>query len=148
MLNSIEKLREITRRCQAGEPLTHELSRWLGHSLRQFLDHRCHSVDLALGLRFPKGGIPWWREEAIRKRDSALRELAKRFHDGLSPCAQAREICTKARRYAACAWRHDRNRHEIPAHYLGTVKEYLWSAFASGAAMPICERQLRNVLAR
>ena len=148
MLASIENLREITRRCLAGEPLTDDLSRWLGHSLRDFLDHRCRSVDAALGLRFPQGGIPWWREESIRKRDSALRELAERFHRALSPCAQAREICTLATRYGASAWRHDREGTDMPAHYRGTLKEYLWSAFASGAAMPICERQLRNILAK
>ena len=48
---------------------------------------------------------------------------------------------------AASAWRHDRNNADMPSHYRGTVKEYLWRAFTSGAATPICERQLRNILA-
>jgi hypothetical protein len=52
-----------------------------------------------------------------------------------------------ARRYAASAWRHDRENGEMPAHYRGTAKECLWRAFASGATMPLCERQLRTILA-
>ena len=80
MFATIENLREISRRCAAGQPLSEDLSRWLGTSLESFLDHRCRSVDDALGLRFPQGGVPWWREEAIRERDIALRGLAARFH--------------------------------------------------------------------
>ena len=33
MLPEIENLREIARRCQAGEPLDDDQSRWLGASL-------------------------------------------------------------------------------------------------------------------
>ncbi len=53
-----------------------------------------------------------------------------------------------AARYAASAWRHDRKRGEMPRQYQGTVKECLWLAFASGAPMPLCERQLRRILSR
>jgi hypothetical protein len=35
----------------------------------------------------------------------------------------------------------------MPERYAGTQNEYLWRAFKSGAAMPISERQLRNILA-
>ncbi len=89
MLVTIENLREISRRCLAGEPLDDELSQWLGDSLKSFLDHQHSSVDDALGLRFPKGGVPWWREEAIRQRDSSLRTLAENFLGGMSVSAKA-----------------------------------------------------------
>ena len=36
----------------------------------------------------------------------------------------------------------------MPSAYRGIPKAYLWAAFTSAAAMPIDERQLRNVLAR
>ena len=64
----------------------------------------------------------------------------------LPPCARAREIWTVASRYAASTWRFDNELEAMPEHYLGTQHEFLWQAFKSGAAMPIGERQLRNIL--
>jgi hypothetical protein len=147
MLAEVNNLREIARRCLSGEPLDDGLSLWLGDSLRRFLDHRCHSVDEALGLHFSRGGIPWWREEAIRMRDAALRELALRFCGDLSVSAQARQVQLLSVRYGAAAWRFDRDHHSMPDFYAGTAKELLWRAFASGAPMPLCERRLREILA-
>lgn len=72
MLASIEKLREISHRCLNDQPLDAELSNWLGNSLQEFLEHSCRTIDEAFGLRFARGGVPWWREEAIRLRDAAL----------------------------------------------------------------------------
>ncbi len=140
-------LREIALRCRSCEPLDEDDSQWLGRALQDFLNRNCQSIEDALGLKFPHGGIPWWREEENRMRDAALRELAERFYGDLSPCAKAREIQTIANRYAASAWRHDRNREEIPRHYAGTPHDLLWRAFKSGAVMPLGERQLRNILA-
>jgi len=147
MLATIETLRDISRRCLAAEPLSAEQSRWLGSSLERFLHHEAGSVDDALGLRFPQGGVPWWREEAIRDRNRALRELAERFYGDLSPYAQAQRIWTLATRYAAAAWRYDRDRG-APESYQGSHKQYLYEAFASGATMPVCRRQLRTILGR
>lgn len=147
MLAAINRLREVSRRCLDGEPLDHDLAEWLGDSLKGYLDRRHQSIGEAFGLVFPKGGVPWWREEAIRRRDAALRELAMRFYDDCSPSAQSRHIGTLAIRYAASAWRIDRTNNEMPRHYRRTAKEFLWCAFTSGAAMPIGERQLRNILA-
>jgi hypothetical protein len=148
MLTEINNLREIARRCLANEPLDESLSNWLGASLSAFLCHNCQSIDDALGLRSPQGGVPWWMEEAIRERDSALRQLAEDFYDEMSVSAQSRRVRQRAVRYAASAWRYDRERMELPEVYRGTEKELLWRAFKSGAAMPISDRQLRNILAR
>ena len=148
VIAEIERLRRASGRLMAGDPLERDLADWLGTALQGFLSRRHRTVEEALGLRFAHGGVPWWREEAIRVRDAALRELGERFFPGISPHAQARRVCTLATRYAASAWRHDRDGENLPDRYLGTAKEYLWRAFASGAAMPIGERQLRNVLAR
>ncbi len=143
----LDYLREIALKCLSGEPLDEDLSQWLGNALEQFLNRHCQTIEDAFGLKFPQGGIPWWREEANRKRDSALRELARRFFGDRSPCAKAREIQTIADRYAASAWRHDRNHDEMPERYAGTPHGLLWEAFKSGAIMPIGERQLRNIFA-
>ena len=146
MLSAIDNLREIARRCVSGEPLDEDLSSWLGRSLEDYLSQGCQSIEEALGLKFPRGGIPWWREEAIRVRDGALRDLSRLFYPDCTPCARAREIWTVASRYAASTWRFDNELEAMPEHYLGTQHEFLWQAFKSGAAMPIGERQLRNIL--
>ena len=86
-------------------------------------------------------------EDAIRLRDAALRELAERFHRTLSVSSQAQEVRRRALRYAASAWRFDRERGAMPPRYDGTQTKYLWRAFKSGAAMPLNELQLRNILA-
>ena len=147
ILAIIENLREITERCFADEPLGHDLAEWLGSALDDYLTRQSRTIEEALGLIFPKGGIPWWREEANRKRDEALRYLAETFLVDLSPCKQANEIWTIAMRYAASAWRFDRESEDMPERYAGSLKECLWRAFKSGAAMPLGERQLRNILA-
>jgi hypothetical protein len=144
MLNTIENLRAVCRRCLDDSD---DQLRWLGHSLNEFLTHRCQSVDEALGLRFARGGVPWWREEAIRKRDAALRRMAARHFAGLPVTAQARQVRTATVRYAASGWRFDRDRSAMPPHYADSIHECLWQAFAAGAPMPIGERQLRHVLA-
>jgi hypothetical protein len=146
MYATIEFLRDITRRCLAGEPLSLEQCEWLGRSFARFLDRRCRSVDEALGLRFPQGGVPWWQEEAIRKRNAALQELAARFFRDLPPNGQAKAIGMLTSRYAASAWPRERERESMPTHYHDTPKQYIWAAFKAGAAMPLSRRQLWNIL--
>jgi hypothetical protein len=147
MLVQINNLKEVARRCLAGEALDDDLSYWFGSSLQEFLERRANTIEDALGLRAPRGGVPWWMEDAIRLRDAALRELGERFHGARSVSAQAQEIRRRALRYAASAWRFDRDRDDMPPRYDGTQKECLWRAFKAGAAMPLSERQLRSILA-
>ena len=148
LFTSIDNLREIMGRCRDGEPLDQDLAEWLGEALEGYLTQQFRTLEEALGLIFPRGGVPWWREEAMRKRDAALRRLAEHFHDGRAMTAQARKIAMMAKRYAATSWRIDCSNEEMPDCYRGTPKECLWRAFKSGAPMPIGERQLRNILAR
>ncbi len=146
MLPEIENLREIARRCQAGEPLDDALSHWLGSSLEDFLNQRCHTLDEALGLRSAKGGVSWWQEEAIRRRNAALRDLCLCACATGSISAQARQVYSLTIRYASSSWRWDQGLDEMPRQYRGTPKESLWRAFKSGASMPVCERHLRSIL--
>ena len=148
MLASIRNLREISRQCLSGEALDEDLADWLGQSIAGYLERRHRTLEEAFDLIFAQGGIPWWREEANRRRDAALRQLAERCYGHLTPSRQAREIATAALRYAASAWCRDREGEAMPRHYQETSKEWLWRAFRSGAAMPLGERQLRNILAR
>ncbi len=148
MPTPIDNLREVARRCSAGEPLPASLAAWLGKSLDEFLSHRRCSIEDALGLVWPRGGVPWWLEEAMRKRDAALRELAQRFYCGQAVSRQAAAIYRAALRYAGSRWRSDRAAEELPPEHCGTPYEWLWRAFKSGAAMPIGDRQLRHILTR
>ena len=142
---TIERLRNLCRRLLAEGDLEFK---WFGSKLDDFLCHRCRSLEEALGLRFARGGIPWWREEATRKRDAALRALTERYFSEQRLSVQAKRVYEQAVRYAASAWRRDRLCDAMPAQYVGTMREWLWAAFASGAPMPIRERRLRDVLQR
>lgn len=144
----VERLREIARRCLNGEPLEATQSRWLGGALESYLEKDTSSLEEALGLRYGRGGVPWWREAALRVRDEALREMARTcFPDNIGPCGRSQAMAEMAARYAATAWRTDRLRHTMPESYAGTPKAFLWRAFRSGAAMPLGERQIRNITA-
>jgi hypothetical protein len=146
MLRAIQNLRKIAQSCRLGAPLEDNLAVWLSESLEQFLAHRAASIDEALGLRAPRGGIPWWREEAMRRRDSLLREFAATHYVGRSVCATARQIRLLSLRYVASAWRFDRVHDAMPEHYRDTPKEWIWRIFKTGAPMPIGERHLRTIL--
>jgi hypothetical protein len=148
MLSTIDNLREVARRCKSGEPLNDDLARWLGSSLERYLVRRCRTIEDAFGLRAPRGGVPWWLEEAMRRRDAALRDLAAHFFSALSLTARAKQIHMLAVRYGASSWLRDHECESIPSAYRGKENEWLWRAFKSGAPMPICERQLRHILAK
>ena len=94
MYASIDNLKEISHRCRAGEPLNQDLADWLGNSLQGYLDRRYCSFEEAFGLIFPRGGVSWWREEAMRVRDAALRDFAEIFLGDLATGTQARKIWT------------------------------------------------------
>ncbi len=148
MLREIDNLRTIADRCEQRLSLDPELADWLSRSLRDFLSHRVNNIDEALGIRAPRGGVSWWREEALRKRDAALRALAEEclVSRACSIRAMASEIAKLSRRYAASSWRFDQENDEMPARYAGTAKKYLWQAFRSGAPMPISDRQIRTII--
>lgn len=147
-MREIDYLRRIADDCRRNAPLDPELARWLASGLDQFLAHRARDVDEALGLRYGRGGMAWWKEEAVRRRNDTVRAFAERHFPSQSVCAQAKAIRAASSRYGASAWRFDCEREAMPAHYAGTAHEYLWAAFRSGAPMPLSERQLRDILRR
>ena len=139
-------LREIARLLTDGEPLPKPLAEWLGVSLQSFLERQSESLEDVLGLRWGRGGVPWWMDEAIRVRDDALRLLANHIASAGSLSERARMVRERSLRYAATAWLRDRHERDLPAGYAGTEKEWLWRAFKSQAAMPLGERRLRQIL--
>ncbi len=147
MLMTIERLREISAQCHSGGILDADHARWLGERLDSFLACRHRSIEEAFGLRFAQGGVPWWKEERIRLRDACLRSLAATYPPDMPLGAVVRDIRTMSVRYAASAWRFERERAEMTAAHAGTARAHLWQAFKAGAPMPLGERQLRNILA-
>jgi len=141
-------MRAVAALCRTGRPIPEPLACWLAESLLSYLDHRCHSLNEAFGLRSPRGGVPWRMEEAIRKRDAALRELARQHFTDLTPAARVSRIYRISSQYAASAWLSDCKAASLPESYRGSAKEFLWHAFKSGAAMPLCLRQLRAILGK
>ncbi len=146
MTTTIERLRDVSSFCRQGAPLPPDLAGWLATGIERFLGREARDLDGALGLIQAQGGIPWWREDAIRRRDAALRRLREIVCPAAGVTARARRMAELLRRYAGSTWRIDREHAAMPAHYAGTAQEQLWHAFKSGAAMPLGERQLRTIL--
>lgn len=146
MGTTIDMLSEISDRCVAHAGLSREQEDWLGEILRGILERRYASIEDMLGGRQGRGGVPWWLELAIRRRNSAICEIARRHLAAESQSRQASTIYSMAVRYAASAWRIDKDRNSMPESYAGTPREWLWLAFRSGARMPVGERQLRLIL--
>jgi hypothetical protein len=146
MLQNISLLDEICQRCVSGDALDRDQARWLGDALSRFLTRQSLTIEDAFGLRPVRGGVSWRHELAIRRRNAALVELARRHFSNRSATAQAKAIHTVCVRYAASAWRFDRHCTAPPPAYAGLPQEFLWKAFTAGAPMPIRERQLRTIL--
>lgn len=146
MSTTIDRLRDVSSFCRQGAALPPDLAGWLAAGIERFLGREARDLDGALGLLQAQGGIPWWREDAIRRRDAALRRLRDRVCPTSGITARARRIAEMLRRYAGSTWRIDREHAAMPAHYAGTAQEQLWRAFKTGAAMPLGERQLRTIL--
>lgn len=145
-LQNIKNLHSIQNRCAANMPLTPDLQSWLAESLDRFLAHDCENLNAAFGVVQGHGGVPWWREDAIRKRDAALRALSGAHYGNLSVYSRAKAIASVSGRYQTTCWPRDQHSEQMPERYRGTPKEHLWHAFKSEAKMPVSERRLRTLL--
>ena len=120
------------------------VAKWLSEGLQTFLSKPNRSLEDVLGLRNPRGGMPWWKEEATRVRDQALRDIAATLGTH-QPCP-VREVKRLLDQYSRRWQRRDSALEEMPQDYRGTINELLWKAFHSQAQLPLGERQLRNIL--
>jgi hypothetical protein len=146
MLGNIETLHAIQSRCADDLPLSPELRCWLAESLDRYLGHSCDNLNDAFGVTQGHGGVPWWRERAIRRRDAVLRTLSREYYSELSVYGRAKAVAEISGRYNTTCWPRDRSLDEMPERYRGTPKEHLWGAFRSEAKMPVSERRLRTLL--
>jgi hypothetical protein len=144
---SIAKLRELIKVAESGE--LGELGDWLAPRLTRYLENAQTgaTLDQALGLTVGPGGMPWWREQALRQRDDAIRKLADRYFGALDLNGQADEILTAIRRYRGSRWSHDRSKDHMPESYAGTRSELLYEALRRGAGnIPESKKHLLRIL--
>ena len=100
MPTTIDRLRDLSTHCRRGEPLPPDLAGWLAAGIERFLGREAKDLDGALGLIQAQGGIPWWREDAIRRRDQALRRLWQSACPGAGITARARRVAELLKRGA------------------------------------------------
>lgn len=146
MLNTINALDQVCKAYSKNHPLPDHLRDWVAGSIEKFLDNDCSDLNAAFGIQQGRGGIPWWREKAIRERNIAICELAEKYFSNQKPAMRARNIHILMERYETTSWPRDRQKVEMPGQYKGTPRELIWRAFRSGAKMPVSERHLRNLI--
>ena len=103
------------------------------------------TLDSAFGLIARSGEHRWWRTEALRTRDAAIRALAAAFYPDRSHAKQAAEIRAALLAYRTTTWRFDRCLTEPPARYLGTAREIMFDCMRACDVVP-SERQVRRIL--
>ena len=126
-----------------------ELGDWLAPRLNHYLTGASEGVSLeqVLDLAVSPGQAPWWREEAQRARDNAIRELADQHFGNLDLNSQADEILQTIRRYRRGRWRFDRLEERMPETYANTPSESLYEVFRRGDGdVPESRRHLRRIL--
>lgn len=103
------------------------------------------SLEAAFELNRRPGQAPWWRSEALGRRDAAIRALARRFFPGRSVSFQAAQIYAGLGIYAAGQWRFDCRNPEPPPHYLGTPRAIMFDILRCSDVI-LSERQLQRIL--
>ena len=138
------RLRRISDGCDRSGEID-----WLREALRRYFEGVSDGLRLedALEVAVPQHAAPWWRVEAISRRDDALRELAEKYYPQPSLAQRAVLVEMAIDRYAGSAWKRDRRRNSCPNNYLGTEFELLFRAFEAHEGMP-GGRMLRRILAK
>ena len=70
---SVDRLRRLTELA----PSLGKDGEWLSEALQRYLDDAQHGLTMAqaLGVATPRGGTPWWKAYALRRRDDAISRL-------------------------------------------------------------------------
>jgi hypothetical protein len=98
----------------------------------------------ALGLRSARGRRRWRTVTALERRNAILREVAAKFYPGKRESRQADEIARELRRYAASAWRWDRDKADCP-YPDDSLKSYLW-LILSEIDNALSDQRIRKIL--
>lgn len=119
----------------------------LADRVRLYLQGAEHGVSLdeAFALTCAPGQSPWWRSEALGRRDAAIRTLARRYFAGRSVALQAAQVHAALDIYASGLWRFDRRNSDPPKHYLGTPKLILFDILRASDKI-LSVRQIQRIL--
>ncbi len=143
----IDRLRELLKVAESGELA--ELGDWLVPRLNNYFTGASAGVTLeqVFDLAVSPGRAPWWREEALKARDDAIRRLADQHFGALDLNGQADEILTAIRRYRGSRWRHDRSIDHMPESYAGTRSALLYETLRRGGGdAPESKKQVTRIL--
>lgn len=142
----IARLRRIRDAAAAGMALGDD-GPWLAAGLDAYLRRAPEGLTLpaALELAVPVGGAPWWRIDALARRDDALRRLAAEHYSSLPPSERAAAIGVSLRRYASTSWPRDRHFSACPSRLVGTSGELLF-AIMSVSRAPMSDRQIARII--
>ncbi len=116
---------------------------WLADGIELFIAKAGDkwSLDRALILA--------WSNERRARRNDELCEHAARYCQG-----RAAMLAGEITRYERSAWRHDRDRAEMPPSYVGTPRELLFRAFRENDSiephrdMPTSVKHLERIISR
>ncbi|MES0076952.1 hypothetical protein [Mesorhizobium sp. M0058] len=122
---------------------------WIAAALRRYLAAADDglSIEDALELTAPARAMPWWRVDALARRDMALCELARVFYPSPSLSQRAAGVYDALARYARAEWPRDQRLESMPVHYVGTPAELLFSAMKAHPEM-LSERQVTRIVAK
>lgn len=142
----IARLRRIRDAAAAGMALGED-GPWLASGLDAYLRRAPEGLTLpaALDLAVPVGGAPWWRTDALARRDDALRRLATEFYGSLPPRERAAAIGVSLRRYASTSWPRDRHLTVCPVRLAGTAGA-LHFLIMRASAVPMSDRQIARII--
>lgn len=98
---SIDRLRRLVE----SAPAFGTDGEWLAAALRQYLNHAHEGVtlDTCLGLTTHRGGTPWWKAQALRRRDDAIARLRDLLPVGTYR-SQALAIRTEVTHFRRTRW--------------------------------------------
>ena len=128
----IDWIRELLTVAESGE--LGELGDWLAPRLDDYLTNAQNgtTLDQALRLATSPGQAPWWRFEAQRARDNAIRRLADQHFSSLDLNGQADAIIKAIGRYRNSRWRFDKFKGCVPENYADTRSEHLYTVLRKG----------------
>jgi hypothetical protein len=90
----IDRLRALAAALRAGEAVPPDVARWAVEAIRQYEDDAAAglTLDRTFGLVPARGELPWWRREALQRRNAILQQLHQAFFGELAVSVAAMEI--------------------------------------------------------
>jgi hypothetical protein len=90
----IYQLRALAAALKAGEPVPPGVARWAAQAIGEYEEGASTglTLDRALGLLPARGELPWWRREALQRRNAILQQLHQAYFGELGVSVAATEI--------------------------------------------------------